>query len=66
MRFRHSFATKAEQAGRTHLVQHNIDTGDVVPIKLRPRRMPLAQQPEAPGPAGHCPRLCPSATETEL
>ncbi|MGH0119892.1 UNVERIFIED_CONTAM: hypothetical protein FKN15_059820 [Acipenser sinensis] len=31
-----------------------------------PVKWPLAQQPEAPEPAGHCPRLCPSATETEL
>ncbi len=32
--------------GRTHLVEHSIDTGDSRPIKLAPRRVPLAFQNE--------------------
>jgi hypothetical protein len=30
--------------GRTHLVQHDIDTGNARPIKCCPRRLPLARQ----------------------
>lgn len=33
-----------EEVGRTHLVEHEIDTGDSRPIKCRPRRLPLARQ----------------------
>lgn len=42
--YRHSFATNPEDVGRTHMVQHSIDTGEARPIKLRPRRQPLARQ----------------------
>lgn len=37
------FALSDEEVGRTHLVQHVIDTGDA-PMKCRPRRLPLARQ----------------------
>lgn len=30
--------------GKTHLVQHKIDTGNTPPIKQRPRRLPFAKQ----------------------
>lgn len=37
-------ATCDKEVGRTHLVQHVIDTGGVQPIKCRPWRLPLAYQ----------------------
>lgn len=42
--FQDSFATCPEETGRTHLVQHSIDTGDARPIRQQPRRLPLARQ----------------------
>ena len=42
--FRDSFALSEEEVGETHLVQHEIDTGDARPIKMHPRRVPLARQ----------------------
>lgn len=42
--FRDCFALSDEEVGRTHLVQHVIDTGDAQPIKWRPWRLPLACQ----------------------
>lgn len=45
--FRDSFALSEEEVGQTHLVQHEIDTGDARPIKMRPRRIPLARQEAA-------------------
>ncbi|KAJ0050423.1 hypothetical protein NL108_003631 [Boleophthalmus pectinirostris] len=41
------FALLEEEVGLTHLVQHEIDTGDAHPIKTRPRRLPLAHQAAA-------------------
>ena len=38
------FATKGNSLGQTHLVEHQIDTGDARPIKQRPRREPLGLQ----------------------
>ncbi len=40
------FATSEADLGRTNLVQHDIDTGDAIPIRQPPRRIPLAQQGE--------------------
>nr|XP_054775482.1 uncharacterized protein LOC129283934 [Lytechinus pictus] len=37
-----TFASSSTDVGRTSIVQHNIDTGDAVPIKQRPRRPPRA------------------------
>uniref|UniRef100_A0A673WIT2 Reverse transcriptase domain-containing protein n=1 Tax=Salmo trutta TaxID=8032 RepID=A0A673WIT2_SALTR len=45
--FRDSFALSEGEVGQTHLVQHEIDTGDARPIKMRPRRIPLARQEAA-------------------
>ena len=44
LEFQDSFAMKEDEVGQTHLVQHEIDTGDARPIKCRPRRLPLARQ----------------------
>nr|WPV71156.1 MAG: replicase [Ips erranti-like virus 3] len=40
------FALNETDLGRTHLVRHKIETGDYLPIKQRPRRLPLAKQAE--------------------
>ena len=45
--FKDIFALSEEEVGLTHLVQHEIDTGDAQPIKTRPRRLPLAHQSAA-------------------
>ena len=42
--FKDSFALNESDVGQTHLVQHEIDTGDARPIRMRPRRLPLARQ----------------------
>ncbi|KAJ8391883.1 hypothetical protein AAFF_G00084990 [Aldrovandia affinis] len=47
LRFKDSFALCEEGLGQTHLGQHEIDTGDALPIRMRPRRLPLAQQEAA-------------------
>lgn len=44
MEFQNIFALTEEEVGLTHLVQHDIDTGDARPIKTRPRHLPLAHQ----------------------
>ncbi|CAI5669469.1 unnamed protein product [Oreochromis niloticus] len=41
------FAAKDEDCMQTSLVQHDIDTGDARPIRLRPRRLPLAKRAAA-------------------
>lgn len=45
--YRHSFSTNPNDVGRTHLVQHSINTGDAQPIRQRPRRLPYARQAAA-------------------
>ena len=45
--FKDSFALNESDVGQTHLVQHEIDTGDARPIRMRPRRLPLARQEAA-------------------
>ena len=42
IRFQHMFSKDDNDLGRTHLIEHEIDTGDTKPVKLPPRRMPLA------------------------
>ena len=42
--FKDSFALNESDVGQTHLVQHEIDTGDARPIRMRPRRLPLVRQ----------------------
>ena len=38
------FKSPDGQLGRTNLVQHRVDTGNAVPIKQHPRRLPVSQQ----------------------
>ena len=38
------FKSPDGQLGRTKLVQHRVDTGNAVPIKQRPRCLPVSQQ----------------------
>ena len=45
--FRASFSLREDDVGQTHLVQHDIDTGDARPVRMRPRRLPLARQQAA-------------------
>lgn len=47
MEFQDIFALTEEEVGLTHLVQHDIDTGDARPVRTRPRRLPLAHQAAA-------------------
>ena len=47
MEFRGCFSCDEEELGQTSLVQHTIDTGDAVPIRQRPRRLPLGRQDAA-------------------
>ncbi|CAI5657278.1 unnamed protein product [Oreochromis niloticus] len=47
------FAAKDEDCMQTSLVQHDIDTGDARPIRLRPRRLPLAKRAAAEQKGGH-------------
>ena len=42
--FKDIFALTDSDVGLTHLVQHEIDTGDAQPIKTRPRRLPMAHR----------------------
>lgn len=41
------FASKDLPTGRTHIVQHSINTTSSLPIRQPPRRLPLAKQQEA-------------------
>ena len=41
LQFQQVFSKDDNDLGRTHLVEHEIDTGDSKPIKIPPRRMPL-------------------------
>lgn len=47
LEFLNIFALTVEEVGLTNLVQHDIDTGDALPIKTRPHRLPLAHQAAA-------------------
>jgi transposase InsO family protein len=40
------FAKSDTDFGKTHLVEHDINTGDARPIRQPPRRVPIALQPE--------------------
>lgn len=42
--FRSIFATSPPDLGRTHLIQHEMDTGTAHPIRQHPRRIPLNKQ----------------------
>lgn len=41
------FAAKDKDCTHTNLVQHEIDTGEATPIRLRPRRLPFAKRAAA-------------------
>ena len=43
------FATGDGKLGRTHLLEHTIDTGSATPIKRAPRRLPPFKRATAPG-----------------
>ena len=43
-RHRRAFARGKYDLGRTNLAQHKIPTGDALPIRQRPRRLPLAKK----------------------
>ncbi|CAI5693182.1 unnamed protein product [Oreochromis niloticus] len=45
--FKDCFSFSEDDMGRTDLIQHDIDTGDAQPIRMRPRRLPLARQAAA-------------------
>ena len=47
MEFKDYFAWGEHDVGLTHLVQHDIETGSARPVKIRPRRIPLARQEAA-------------------
>lgn len=44
LEFKNCFSLSEDYVGRTDLIQHNIETGDAQPIRMRPRRLPLARQ----------------------
>ena len=46
-RLRDVFDTGRGEKGRTKVVQHKIDTGDVRPTRQAARRLPLAKREEA-------------------
>lgn len=47
LEFKDCFSCSGNDVGHTDLIQHDIDTGDTQPIKMRPRRLPLARQAAA-------------------
>ena len=47
MEFQDSFSKDSSDMGLTNLVEHTINTGDSLPIKQHPRRIPLAKMKEA-------------------
>ena len=47
LQFKDCFSLSEEDVGQTELIEHSIDTGDAQPIRMRPRRLPLARQAAA-------------------
>ena len=47
LKYQHVFSAGPEDLGQTELVKHKIDIGDNSPIKMAPRRIPLAKQADA-------------------
>jgi len=47
LEFKDCFSMSEDDVGRTDLIQHDIETGDARPIRMRPRRLPLARQAAA-------------------
>lgn len=46
LRYSNVFSAHDSDIGRTGVVQHEIDTGEVMPIRQRPRRVPVAREKE--------------------
>ncbi len=44
LEFKDCFSLSEDDVGHTDLIQHDIITGDAQPIRMRPRRLPLARQ----------------------
>ena len=44
LEFKDCFSLSENDVGRTDLIEHNIETGEAQPIRMRPRRLPLARQ----------------------
>lgn len=47
LEFKDCFSLSDDDVGQTNLIEHDIDTGDALPIRTRPRRLPLAKQAAA-------------------
>ncbi|CAI5656789.1 unnamed protein product [Oreochromis niloticus] len=45
--FKDCFSFSEDDMGRTDLIHHDIDTGEAQPVRMRPRRLPLARQAAA-------------------
>jgi hypothetical protein len=45
-KYENAFSKDEWDLGLTHLAEHSIDTGDALPIKQRPRRVPMAYAEE--------------------
>lgn len=49
MHYHASFVKSDRDLGRTDIIKHNINTGDSLPIKQAPRRIPVHMQKEVDG-----------------
>lgn len=49
LRYGNVFSAHDNDIGRTGVVQHEIDTGESMPIRQRPRRIPVAREKEVEG-----------------
>ena len=47
LEFQDIFSKGPQDLGKTGLAKHEINTGDAVPVRQHPRRLPLAQREEA-------------------
>ena len=47
LKYQHVFSAGPDDLGRTQIVTHKIDTGDARPVRIPPRRVPLAKQADA-------------------
>jgi hypothetical protein len=47
LKFQDSFSKSSTDIGRTEMIEHTIDTGQSLPVKQHPRRVPLSKIQEA-------------------
>jgi hypothetical protein len=47
LKFQDSFSKSSTDIGRTEMIEHTIDTGQALPVKQHPRRVPLSKLQEA-------------------